>query len=224
MRVLLVEDDERITDALAEDLTDQYYIVEIAHDGETAWNLIEAFSYDLILLDIMLPQVDGITLCKRIRAAGYGIPVLMLTARDTVDDRVLGLDAGADDYVIKPFDLKELSARIRALLRRGTDVLPPVLSWGSLRLDPSTCEVSYGDRPLQLSPKEYSLLEFFLRHGRRVFSRAQILEHLWSFEELPEETTVKAHIRGLRQKLELVGAPNLIETVYGLGYRLKPEP
>jgi DNA-binding response OmpR family regulator len=224
MRILLVEDDERITDALAEDLTDQHYAVEIAHDGNTAWDLIDAFSYDLVLLDVMLPQVDGVTLCKRIRAAGYSVPVLMLTARDTIDDRVVGLDAGADDYLVKPFDLKELSARIRALLRRGAEALPPVLRWGELCLDPSTCEVSFRDHPLQLSPKEYSLLEFFLRHGRRVFSRAQILEHLWSFEELPEETTVKAHIRGLRQKLESVGAPNLIETVYGLGYRLKPEP
>jgi DNA-binding response OmpR family regulator len=224
MRILLVEDDDRITDALAEDLTDRYYVVEIAHDGKTAWDLIEAFSYDLILLDVMLPQMDGITLCQRLRSKGHTMPVLMLTARDTIDDRVVGLDAGADDYLVKPFDLKELSARIRALLRRGTDTLPPVLSWGDLRLDPSTCEVVYGECPLNLSPKEYSLLEFFLRNGRRVFSRAQILEHLWSFGELPEESTVKAHIRGLRQKLEAVGAPNLIETVYGLGYRLKPEP
>ncbi len=224
MRILLVEDDDRIADALAEDLIDRYYVVEIAHDGEAGWDLIEAFTYDLILLDVMLPQMDGIALCRRLRSNGYTTPVLMLTARDTIDDRVVGLDAGADDYVVKPFDLKELSARIRALLRRGADTLPPVLSWGDLRLDPSTCEVAYQDCPLSLSPKEYSLLEFFLRHGRQVFSRAQILEHLWSFGELPEESTVKAHIRGLRQKLEAVGAPNMIETVYGLGYRLKPEP
>jgi DNA-binding response OmpR family regulator len=146
----------------------------------------------------------------------------MLTARDTITDKVMGLDAGADDYLVKPFNLQELSARIRALLRRGSSTLPPVLEWDSLRLDPSTCEVFYEARPVPLSPKEYSLLEFFLRNRRRVFSRAQILEHLWSFERLPEEATVKAHIRGLRQKLESVGAPNdLIETVYGLGYRLK---
>jgi DNA-binding response OmpR family regulator len=146
----------------------------------------------------------------------------MLTARDTITDKVMGLDAGADDYLVKPFNLQELSARIRALLRRGISALPPVLEWEGLRLDPSTCEVFYEEHPVPLSPKEYSMLEFFLRNRRRVFSRAQILEHIWPFERLPEEATVKAHIRGLRQKLESVGAPSdLIETVYGLGYRLK---
>lgn len=225
MRILLVEDDERITDALAEDLTDQHYAIDVAYDGEEGWQLATAFTYDLILLDIMLPKMDGITICQKLRSQGCSTPVLMLTARDTINDRVVGLDAGADDYLIKPFDLQELSARIRALLRRGNSTSPPVLGWGKLKLDPSTCEVFYEERLLPLSPKEYSLLEFFLRSGRRVFSRAQILEHLWPFERLPEEATVKAHIRGLRQKLEAVGAPSdLIETVYGLGYRLKEKP
>ena len=225
MRILLVEDDERITDALAEDLTDQHYAIDVAHDGEAGWELASAFTYDLILLDIMLPKMDGIAICRRLRSQGCCTPVLMLTARDTITDKVSGLDAGADDYLVKPFDLQELSARIRALLRRGSSTLPPVLEWGNLRLDPSTCEVFYEDRLLSLSPKEYSLLEFFLRNGRRVFSRAQILEHLWPFERLPEEATVKAHIRGLRQKLEAAGVPSdLIETVYGLGYRLKENP
>jgi DNA-binding response OmpR family regulator len=149
----------------------------------------------------------------------------MLTAKDTLENKIDGLDAGADDYLVKPFELDELSARIRALLRRGSSSLPPVLTWENLRLDPSSCEVFYQEQLLPLSPKEYKLLEFFLRNGRRVFSRAQILEHLWSFEQVPEEATVKAHIRGLRQKLEAAGAPHdLIETVYGLGYRLKEEP
>jgi DNA-binding response OmpR family regulator len=225
MRILIVEDDERITDAVAEDLTDQHHVVEIAHDGQTGWELIEAFSFDLILLDLMLPKLDGISLCRRLRSQGYSTPVLMLTARDTISDKVVGLDAGADDYLVKPFDLEELSARIRALLRRGSSTLPPILEWGDLRLDPSTCEVFYKRRPLSLSPKEYSLLEFFLRNGRRVFSRAQILEHLWPFERLPEEATVKAHVRSLRRKLESAGAPaDVIETVYGLGYRLKQSP
>jgi DNA-binding response OmpR family regulator len=225
MRILIVEDDERITDAVAEDLTDQHHVVEIAHDGQTGWELIEAFSFDLILLDLMLPKLDGISLCRRLRSQGHSTPVLMLTARDTISDKVLGLDAGADDYLVKPFDLEELSARIRALLRRGSSTLPPVLEWGDLRLDPSTCEVFYQRQPLPLSPKEYSLLEFFLRNGRRVFSRAQILEHLWPFERLPEEATVKAHVRSLRRKLESAGAPaDVIETVYGLGYRLKQSP
>ena len=225
MKILLVEDDERIVDALSEDLTDQHYAVEVAHDGQAGLELVEAFTYDLILLDIMLPKLDGISLCRRLRSKGFCTPILMLTGRDTVTDKVLGLDAGADDYLVKPFDLEELSARIRALLRRESSTLPPVLEWGDLRLDPSTCEVSYKQQPLALSPKEYRLLEFFLRHDRRVFSRAQILEHLWPFEELPEEATVKAHIRSLRQKLQSAGVPpDLIETVYGLGYRLKQKP
>jgi DNA-binding response OmpR family regulator len=225
MKILLVEDDERITDALMEDLTDRNYVVEVAHDGKAAWDLVDSFTYDLILLDVMLPKVDGITLCRQLRSRGCTTPILMLTARDTVGDRVVGLDAGADDYLIKPFDLQELSARMRALLRRGSSALPPVLEWGDLHLDPSTCEVFYEKRPLTLSPTEYRLLEFFLRHGRRVFSRAQILEQVWSFDQIPEESTVKAHIRSLRQKLEAAGAPaDFIETVYGLGYRLKQKP
>jgi DNA-binding response OmpR family regulator len=225
MKILVVEDDDRIADALVEDLSDRNYVVEVAHDGQAGWDLLDAFTYDLILLDVMLPKLDGISLCRRLRSQGCTTPVLMLTARDTVGDRVLGLDAGADDYLVKPFDLQELSARIRALLRRGSSALPPVLEWGELRLDPSTCEVSYGNLPLSLSPTEYRILEFFLRHGRRVFSRAQILEQLWSFDQIPEESTVKAHIRSLRQKLEVAGAPaDFIETVYGLGYRLKQKP
>jgi DNA-binding response OmpR family regulator len=225
MKILIVEDDERISDAIAEELSDRHYAVEVAYDGEEAWELLDVFTYDLILLDVMMPKMDGITLCQKIRAKGNSIPILMLTAKDTIGDKVIGLDAGADDYIIKPFDLEELTARIRALLRRGSTALPPVLVWGDLRLDPSTCEVFYQDNLLPLSPKEYKLLEFFLRNGRRVFSRAQILEHLWPFEQVPEEATVKAHIRGLRQKLEVAGAPHdLIETVYGLGYRLKEQP
>ncbi len=225
MKILVVEDDERISDAIEEYLSDQHYAVEVATDGQTAWELLEVFSYDLILLDVMLPEIDGIALCQRLRAKGLEIPILMLTGKDTLGDKVEGLDAGADDYLVKPFELEELSARIRALLRRGASTAPPVLTWGDLRLDPSSCEVFYQEKQLFLSPKEYKLLEFFLRNGRRVFSRAQILEHLWSFEQIPEEATVKAHIRGLRQKLELVGAPHdLIETVYGLGYRLKEQP
>lgn len=225
MKILVVEDDERISDAVVEYLGELHYAVEAVYDGQSAWDLLEAFTYDLILLDVMLPIMDGITLCQKLRAKGFEIPILMLTARDTIGDKVVGLDAGADDYLVKPFELAELSARIRALLRRGASTAPPILSWGDLTLNPSSCEVYYGEELLPLSPKEYKLLEFFLRNGRRVFSRAQILEHLWAFEQLPEEATVKAHIRGLRQKLEASGAPNdIIETVYGLGYRLKEEP
>lgn len=225
MKILVVEDDERISDAVVEYLSDSHYAVEAVYDGQSAWELLEVFTYDMILLDVMMPNMDGMTLCRKLRNKGVNIPILMLTAKDTLNDKIEGLDAGADDYLIKPFELEELSARIRALLRRGSATTAPILTWGDLSLDPSTCEVFYEDKPLPLSPKEYKLLEFFLRNGRRVFSRAQILEHLWSFEQVPEEATVKAHIRGLRQKLEASGAPSdIIETVYGLGYRLKERP
>ena len=223
MRILIVEDDDRIAESLAEALTDQNYVVEIASDGVAAWELVESLTYELILLDVMLPKLDGISLCRQVRAHGYLMPILMLTARDTTTDQVTGLDAGADDYVVKPYKLQELMARIRALLRRGSTSSSPVLEWGSLRLDTSTCDVTYKDQLLQITPKEYRLLELFLSRGCRVFSRSAIIENLWSFEEPPGEDTVKAHIKRLRQKLKVVGAPDdFIETVYGLGYRLKP--
>jgi DNA-binding response OmpR family regulator len=149
------------------------------------------------------------------------MPVLMLTARDTVSDKIAGLDAGADDYVVKPVDLQELFARVRALLRRGSATSPPILEWAALRLDPSTYEVSYRETPVHLTPKEYGLLELLMRNGRRVLSRSAIIEHVWSLETPPEEHAVKVHIRGLRQKLKAAGASeDLIETVHSMGYRL----
>lgn len=222
MRILLIEDDELIAEAVVKALTDQHYVVDVATDGQEGRELVETFAYDLLLLDVMLPKLNGIKLCQQLRGIGNRIPIILLTARDTSTDKVMGLDAGADDYVVKPFDRQELLARIRALLRRGSSTLPPILSWRNLHLDPSTCEVTYQGRLLHLTPKEYSLLELFLRNSRRVFSQGAILEHLWSFEELPEEDTVRAHIKGLRMKLRAAGAPaDFIETVYGLGYRLK---
>lgn len=222
MRILLVEDNARLAEALLEALTDQLYVVDVVKDGEFAWDQVKACAYDLILLDVMLPKLDGISLCQRLRHHGYSLPILMLTARDTSTDKVNGLDAGADDYVVKPFDLQELLARIRALLRRGSSVSPPILAWGKLLLDPSTYEVTYLDVPLQLTPKEFSLLELLLRNGRRVLSRAVIIDSLWKSESPPEEDTVKAHIKSLRHKLRSSSAPeDLIETVHGLGYRLK---
>ncbi|GAA6624177.1 response regulator transcription factor [Scytonema sp. NUACC26] len=222
MRILLVEDNGRLAEALCEALTDQLYVVDLVKDGESAWKQIKIVAYDLILLDIMLPILDGISLCQRLRYHGYTLPILMLTACDTRTDKINGLDAGADDYVVKPFDLQELLARIRALLRRGSFASTPTLAWGSLYLNPSTYEVTYLNIPLQLTPKEFSLLELLLRNGRRVLSRAVILENLWNSENPPEEDTVKAHIKALRQKLRSVAAPDdLIETIHGLGYRMK---
>ena len=223
MRILIVEDDELTAKALVSVLSNKNYAVEVATDGQAGWELVQAFTYDLIMLDVILPKVDGISLCQRLRHSGYQLPILLLTGRDSSHDKVIGLDAGADDYVVKPFDPEELVARIRALLRRGSSTSLPVLEWGSLRLDPSSCEVTYQMRPFQLTPKEFSLLELLLRNTRRVFSCGVILEHLWSYGETPGEEAVRTHIKGLRQKLKTAGAPaDLIETVYGIGYRLKP--
>ncbi|MEC4816279.1 MAG: response regulator transcription factor [Scytonema sp. PMC 1069.18] len=221
MKLLLVEDDERIASSLAEALNDSHYAVDVADDGEQGWDFVTVFVYDLLILDIMLPRLNGIELCKKLRQAGYELPVLMLTAKDSSTDKVLGLDAGADDYVVKPFDLKELLARIRALLRRGSAITSPLLEWGGLLLDPGTGNVSYNHQVLSLTPKEYQLLELLLRNRGQLLSRDRILDHLWSSIDPPTQDTVKVHIRGIRQKLKAVGAKHdFIETVYGLGYRL----
>ncbi|NEP00928.1 MAG: response regulator [Symploca sp. SIO2E9] len=222
MRILLVEDDELVVQALVTTLRNQNYIIDVAADGQAGLELLKNLLYDLILLDVMLPKLDGITLCQQLRSQGMRTPVLLLTAQNSSTDKVVGLDAGADDYLTKPFDPQELSARIRALLRRNAAALPPVLEWGSLRLDPSTCEVTHDGKLLRLTPKEYGLLELFLRNSHRVFSRSAILDHLWSFQETPGEETVTAHIKGLRRKLKAAGVTeDPIETVYGIGYRLK---
>lgn len=221
MRILLVEDDVRLAETLAEALSDQHYVVDIATDGESGWHQVKTLDYDLMLLDVMLPELDGIGLCQRLRSHGYSLPILMLTACDTIHDEVTGLDVGADDYVVKPVDLQKLFARIRALLRRGSSTASPVLEWGDLHLNPSTCEVSYEQTLIHLTPKEYALLELLLRNGRRVLSRSVMIEHVWSLESPPEEHAVKVHIRGLRQKLKAAGASDdLIETVHSRGYRL----
>ncbi|NJK69751.1 MAG: response regulator transcription factor [Microcoleus sp. CSU_2_2] len=222
MRILLVEDDLRLAETLAEALTDQRYVVDIVTDGESGWHQANMLNYDLLLIDLMLPELDGIGLCHRLRSHGYSMPVLMITARDTLSDEINGLDAGADDYVVKPVDLQKLFARIRALLRRGSSTSPPILEWEEIRLNPSTYEVSYRHAPLHLTPKEYALLELLLRNGRRVLSRSAMIEHVWSLESPPEENTVKVHIRGLRQKLKAAGSTeDLIETVHSMGYRLR---
>jgi len=205
MKILLIEDDEEIAEALAEALTNQHYVVDVAADGQAGWDQVEGITYDLLLLDVMLPKLDGIRLCQLLRSQGYQMPILMLTAKDADTDKVMGLDAGADDYVIKPFSLTELLARIRALLRRGKESLPPVLEWGELRFNPSTHEAVYREMPLNLTPKEYALLKLFLYNRHRIFSRSEILERLWTLDDSPEEDAVKTHIRGIRQKLKSVG-------------------
>lgn len=223
MKILVVEDDRAVAEALKITLTDRKYAVEVAYDGQAGLDFIEAFDYDLLLLDATLPKVDGISICRHVRACGYMMPILLLTSRDSKHDRATGLDAGADDYVIKPFDPEELSARIRALLRRGNARARPVLTWEHLTLDPHNYEVTYQQQLLNLTPKEYSLLELFLRHSRQLFSCGSILEHLWTYDDTPSEEAVRTHIKGLRHKLKAAGAPtDFVETVYGIGYRLKP--
>jgi DNA-binding response OmpR family regulator len=224
MRILIVEDDVQIADMLAEALGNHQYVVDIAKDGEMAWNWIEICEYDLILLDVTLPKINGIRLCQKLRDRRSTVSILMLTARDTLEDKVLGLDAGADVYMVKPFDLEELMAQIRALLRRGSAGLPAILQWEGLSLNHSTYEVLYQEQPLSLTRKEFTLLELLVTSGRRVLSRPGIIDRMWSLDDAPTEDAVKAHIRTLRQKLKVAGAPeDLIETVHGLGYRMKQE-
>jgi diguanylate cyclase (GGDEF)-like protein len=223
MKILLVEDDSLIAEPLVKALTEQHYSVDVAIDGQAGWELLESFSYDLVLLDVGLPKLDGITLCRKLRSQGNQTPVLLLTAQNASTNTVMGLDAGADDYVAKPFNLAELLARIRALLRRGGAALPPLLEWRNLQLDPSICEVTCNGELVRLTPKEYGLLELFLRNPHRIFSTGSLIEHIWSFEEPPSEDTIRSHIKGLRQKLKTAGVlDDPIETVYGIGYRLKP--
>lgn len=225
MKILLVEDDAQTAAMLVKELTAHHHKVDRVRDGQTGWELAQSYSYDLILLDVVVPELDGIQLCRRLRDTGNQSPILLLTAKDSVSDRLLGLEAGADDYVVKPFDLSELLARIRALLRRGSAILPPVLIWEKLQLNPDSREVFYAEKLLRLTPKEYELLELFLRHPQRIFSRAALLERIWALDEFPGEAAVTTQIKGLRHKLKAAGLiPDPIETAYGLGYRLKPLP
>ncbi len=234
MKILVIEDDQLTAQALMTILTAHNYAVEVAGNGPDGLVLLSSFEYDLLILDVELPNIDGIKICRQVRdssqslestsgSQGSQIPILLLTGRSSHHDRALGLDAGADDYMVKPFNEEELVARIRALLRRATATASPSLDWGDLHLDPSTFNVRYGDAPLALTPKEYALLELFLRNSRRVFSCGNILEHLWTYEDTPGEEAVRTHIKGLRQKLKTAGAvSDFIETIYGIGYRLKP--
>ncbi|MBW4520548.1 MAG: response regulator [Scytolyngbya sp. HA4215-MV1] len=222
MKILLVEDDDVLIKVLTRSLTSHNYVVDTVKDGEMGWTYGSTFEYDLLVLDIVLPKLDGISLCKRFREQGYTMPILLLTAQDTRTVKVQGLDAGADDYVVKPFDQVELIARIRALMRRGSSNPFPLLSWGDLLLNPSTCEVNYNGQPLSLTTKEYELLELFLRDRQYVFSTDELIDRLWSSEEFPSEATVRSHIRRVRKKLADVGAPpDFIATLHGRGYYLK---
>ncbi len=223
MKILVVEDEEFVAKVLTIVLMGENYAVEVAANGQAGWELVEAFDYDLIVLDVMLPKLDGISLCKQLREQGYQMPILLLTARTSSHEKAIGLDAGADDYMGKPFDQEEFVSRIRALLRRGKAIVKPVLEWGNLHLDPASHQVTYKEQSLSLTPKEYGILELFLRNSHYVYSCKAILDHVWAYEDAPQEEAIRTHIKALRQKLKAAGAAgDLIETVYGIGYRLKP--
>lgn len=221
MRILVVEDDYRIVKPLKEDLEHQKYVVDYALDGEQAWEFCNSEAYDLILLDWMLPKLDGVTLCQKLRQNGYAGKILMLTARGEKLDKIYGLDAGADDYVVKPFDLEELGARIRAHLRRNSQT-NTTLNVGDLKADLKSADIKYKGGKVELTPTEYRLLLTFLRNPGQTFSARDLIEKLWHFEEAPTESVIKSHIKGLRNKLFRAGCPkNAVETVFGFGYRLK---
>ncbi len=223
MRILVVEDDSNIAQLIEAILHQENYAVDLAADGQMGLDLSESYEYDLILLDVSLPKRDGISICQEIRSRGSQVPVLLLTALDSPADRARGLNAGADDYLGKPFDPIELLARVHALLRRSSSLVSPVLTWGELQLDPLSATVTYADQLVSVTPKEYAMLELFLRNNKRVFSCNAILDHLWSYDEAPSEEAIRTHIKGLRQKLRRAGATaDCVETVYGIGYRLKP--
>ncbi len=223
MRILLVEDDSRVALPIQAELEFQRYVVDTAVDGQEGLQRSEQNNYDLILLDLLLPKLDGVAVCTELRRRGYSGPILMMTARSSTQDKVIGLDAGADDYLVKPFELEELAARVRALLRRGVAERAPVLTWGDLKVDPAKCTAYYKDQPIGLTPTEYRLLTFFLRHCEQTFSAAALIQRLWISEENPTRDVIKAHLKGLRRKLREAGLKvDIIETVYGFGYRLKP--
>jgi two-component system response regulator MprA len=231
MRILVVDDDRAVRDSLRRSLAFNGYQVELANDGFAALDAIDNSRPDAVVLDVMMPRLDGLEVCRRLRGGGDDLPILVLTARDAVSDRVAGLDAGADDYLPKPFALEELLARLRALLRRRTpdDIAaaagqPRTLEFGDLSLDPDTREVLRGERRISLTRTEFSLLELLLTNPRRVLSRAQILEQVWGYDFPTTGNALEVYIGYLRRKTEADGEPRLIHTVRGVGYVLRDTP
>jgi two-component system OmpR family response regulator len=224
VRVLIVEDELRMAALLKRGLEEDGYAVDVVGTGTDAVWQAKEFSYDAVVLDVMLPGLDGVGVCRRLRESGRWMPVLMLTARDAVEDRVRGLDAGADDYLTKPFSFAELSARIRALIRRGAVERPSQLQAADLRLDPATRQAWRGEVELELSSKEFALLELFLRHRGQVLTRTRILEHVWDFAYDGVSNVVDQYVLYLRRKIDRPFGLEQLETVRGAGYRLRAEP
>jgi two-component system OmpR family response regulator len=223
MRVLLVEDDVKMAAAVRRALRGVGVIADVAiNAGDAAW-MARAGSYDAIVLDVMLPDVDGFEACRRLRKGGVWVPIIMLTARDAVEDRVRGLDAGADDYLTKPFSLAELLARLRALVRRGGGERPTVLEAGGLRLDPATRQVWRGEREVRLSAREFALLEAFMRRPGQVLSQSQLLDAAWDIGYEHRSNVVEVYVRYLREKVDRPFGVESLETVRGMGYRLRKD-
>jgi two-component system, OmpR family, copper resistance phosphate regulon response regulator CusR len=224
VRVLLVEDEARVAGFIARGLRDEAYAVDIAPDGERALYQAAVNEYDLVILDVMLPVKDGYAVCRELRAGGFHQPILMLTARDAVDDRVAGLDCGADDYLTKPFDFQELLARLRALLRRASGLRPPVARVADLTLDTASHSVARAGKPISLTAKEYALLEYLMINCDRVVGREQISEHVWDESFDPLSNVIEVYIKRLRAKLDAGAGRRLIHTRRGEGYILTGEP
>jgi two-component system OmpR family response regulator len=223
MRVLVVEDEKKLGELLGRGLREEGYAADLADRGEEALWMARAVPYDAIVLDVMLPGVDGFEICRRLRRDGVWTPVLMLTARDGVDDRVVGLDAGADDYLTKPFAFEELLARLRALTRRAPVERPPVLEVGELRLDPAAHRAWRGDRELDLSAKEFALLELFMRRPGITLTRTQLLDGAWDIAFESRSNVVDVYVRYLREKIDRPFGRDSIETVRGVGYRMRAD-
>jgi DNA-binding response OmpR family regulator len=233
MRILVAEDLPTIAKSLYTMLATQHYAIDIAADGRSAWRFIDTYEYDLLIVDEVLSKLDGISLCRQVRSSGKQMPILLIASQNDGHQKSIGLDAGADDYMVQPIDGEELVARVRALLRRHQTTNLPILSWGDLHLESCSRIVTFEQKSLSLTPKEYALLELLLHdqfanvngENHRVFSYGVIIEHLWVGDDNPSEETVRTHMKGLRHKLKLAGMiTDPIETVYGVGYRLRPAP
>jgi len=222
MRILIVEDEHRIANSIKKGLEQEHFAVDVAYSGSDGWDLAEGEEYDLIILDLMLPGIDGLEICRKLRRAGINTPVLMLTAKGQVQDRVTGLDTGADDYVTKPFAFEELLARVRALTRRPKVTLDPVLTTDDLSLDTKSYEVKRGIHLIKLTAKEFSLLEYLLRNSGNILTKEQIISHVWNYDADILPNTVEVNIRNLRNKIDrpFKGKKALIATVRGFGYKV----
>lgn len=223
MRILIINDDEFLLAQIYQSLVSQRHVVETAKDAPVAWQYVHSGKFELILLSLCSPKFDGIDFCLKMRSQGYTLPILLVTAKDAIKKGIQGLDAGADDYISQPLDISELNARVRALSRRKKVISNIVLDVNGLTLDPNSCQVSYRKKPIRLTAKEYNLLELFLRNPSRVYSRSQILDLIWNYDNLPSEESVKTHIKELRKKLNKAGAIDWIKNVYGMGYLLNPK-